>query len=111
VDLYVDVIVSETHTVSTFRAALKMEAVCSSETVISTYNPTRRSNPENQHRYDLRAACQFGDCVLVQAVTNHVLKSLVWLVISRRNSDGQRGTAGTLFWKPFHHFSISTYLF
>jgi hypothetical protein len=32
-------------------SALKMEAVCSSETMISTYKSTRRHNPEEQHRH------------------------------------------------------------
>jgi hypothetical protein len=32
-------------------SALKMEAVCLSETFISTYNSTRRYNPEDQHRF------------------------------------------------------------
>jgi hypothetical protein len=31
-------------------AALKMEAVCTSETLISSYKSTRRYNPEDQHR-------------------------------------------------------------
>jgi hypothetical protein len=31
--------------------ALKMEAVCSSETLLSTYKSTRRYNPKDQHRH------------------------------------------------------------
>jgi hypothetical protein len=30
-------------------SVLKMEAVCSSETLVSTYKSTRRYNPEDQH--------------------------------------------------------------
>jgi hypothetical protein len=32
----------------------KMEAVCSSKTLISTYKSTRRYNPEDQHRHPHR---------------------------------------------------------
>jgi hypothetical protein len=32
-------------------SSLKMEAVYSSETLISTYKSTRRYNPEDQHPY------------------------------------------------------------
>jgi hypothetical protein len=32
-------------------SALKMEAVCSSETLVSTYKSTRRYYPEDQHRH------------------------------------------------------------
>jgi hypothetical protein len=37
-------------------SGLKMEAVCSAETSVSTYKSTRRYNPEDQHRhrYDLK---------------------------------------------------------
>jgi hypothetical protein len=37
VDSQVDISVSEKHTVSTFRAVLKIETVCFSETLVSTY--------------------------------------------------------------------------
>jgi hypothetical protein len=31
--------------------AMRMEAVCSSETLVSTYKSTRRYNPENEQRH------------------------------------------------------------
>jgi hypothetical protein len=34
-----------------FYSALKMEAVCSSETLVSTYESTRCCNTEDQHRH------------------------------------------------------------
>jgi hypothetical protein len=43
----VDTNVSEEYTASIFRT----EAVCSSETLVSTYKSTRRWNPEDQHRH------------------------------------------------------------
>jgi hypothetical protein len=40
--------VSEEYTASIF-LALKIEAVCPSKTLVSTYKSTRRYNPENKH--------------------------------------------------------------
>jgi hypothetical protein len=33
-------------------SALKMETICVSETLTSTYKPTRRRNPKRQHKYN-----------------------------------------------------------
>jgi hypothetical protein len=42
--------VSKEYTSSIFTAdVLKMEAVCSSEMLVSTYKSTRRYNPEDRH--------------------------------------------------------------
>jgi hypothetical protein len=41
--------VSEEYTASIFSA--EVEAVCSSETLVSTYKSTRRYNPEDNHRH------------------------------------------------------------
>jgi hypothetical protein len=42
--------VSEVLTASIIRTALKMEAVCFSETLVSTYKSTQRYNPVDQQR-------------------------------------------------------------
>jgi hypothetical protein len=40
----------EEHTVSRFKNSLKMEVVCSSETLVSTYKSARRENSKDKHR-------------------------------------------------------------
>jgi hypothetical protein len=50
VSLYVDTNISEEHTASVFRKALMMKAVCLSQTVVSTYEFTRRYSREDKHR-------------------------------------------------------------
>jgi hypothetical protein len=43
--------------VTSYGLALKMEAVCSSETLISTYIFTRCHNPEDQHGHTIKKSC------------------------------------------------------
>jgi hypothetical protein len=53
VNLQVATDVSKKHTAS-IRPDLKVETVCSSETLVPTYKSTRRRNPEDQHRQPRR---------------------------------------------------------
>jgi hypothetical protein len=41
--------VSDEHTAFVYREAIKMEAVCSSEMLVSTYKSIQHYNPEDQH--------------------------------------------------------------
>jgi hypothetical protein len=43
--------------VTSYGLVLKMEAVCSSETLISTYIFTRCYNPEDQHGHTIKKSC------------------------------------------------------
>jgi hypothetical protein len=46
-------------------SALKMEVVCSSETLVSTYKSTRRYNPEDQSRYLRRENLKSEEYMLI----------------------------------------------
>jgi hypothetical protein len=57
VDMEVNARDSEEHTASIL--GLKMEAVCSSETLLSTYKSTLPYNPEFKHRHEVHTMAWF----------------------------------------------------
>jgi hypothetical protein len=61
--------------------ALKMEAVCFSETLVSTYKSTRRYNPEEQHRH-------LWSLVLSLLFLNFLIYIFIFIVLLMGKADG-----------------------
>jgi hypothetical protein len=59
-----------------------MEAICSSETLVCTYKPTRRYNPEDRHDKD-----EVGGTCTTHEEYKKCLKNLVGKSEGRGNSD------------------------
>jgi hypothetical protein len=64
-----------------FSSALKMEAICSSETSVASQQTTRRHIPENDTLYNYLVTSQLLCHVPLSFITSHIIK---WIVMQRK---------------------------